>query len=128
LKKFFARGGKFLMVDGWGDFDVPPKVAIDYYNAVVAKTGAKAAKEGMRFFMIPGGTHIPGTNGAENFNIDAVAILENWKKTGQAPDTLIVTHYKNGMEVGKRLVCQYPQVAMYNGSGNTEDPAGYTCK
>jgi feruloyl esterase len=128
LKKFFARGGKLLMVDGWGDFDVPPKVAIDYYKNVVAKTGAAATKESMRFFMVPGMAHTPGTAGAENFNFDAVSILEEWKKTGKAPETLIVSHFKNGMEVGKRLVCQYPQVAMYNGSGNTEDPASYTCK
>jgi hypothetical protein len=25
-------------------------------------------------------------------------------------------------------VCQYPQVAMYKGSGNTEDAASYSCK
>ena len=36
--------------------------------------------------------------------------------------------FKNGKEVGKRLVCQYPQVAMYKGSGNTEDPASFMCK
>ncbi len=39
-----------------------------------------------------------------------------------------MNHYKNGMEVGKRLVCQYPKVATYKGSGNTEDPASFVCK
>jgi feruloyl esterase len=128
LTKFFARGGKILMVDGWNDFDVPPKVAIDYYKNVLARVGPKATKESMRFFMVPGGIHTPGTTGAENFNFDAVALLEEWKKTGKAPDVLIVTHYKNGMEVGKRLVCQYPQIAIYKGSGGTEDPASFACK
>ena len=128
LKKFFMRGGKMLMVDGWADTDVPPKVAIDYYHNVVAKTGEKLTKEGLRFFMVPGQAHVPGTTGPENFNFDSLSILEEWKKTGKAPDTLIVTHLKNGMEVGKRLVCQYPQIAMYKGSGNTEDPASYMCK
>jgi len=33
LGKFFARGGKLLLVDGWNDTAVPPKVAINYYNA-----------------------------------------------------------------------------------------------
>jgi hypothetical protein len=32
------------------------------------------------------------------------------------------------MQVGKRLVCQYPKVPTYKGSGNTEDPASFTCK
>lgn len=128
LSKFFARGGKLLLVEGWSDTAVPPKVAINYYKAVVSKVGAKAVKESMRFFMVPGMGHGPGTNGEENFNFNALEVVEEWKKTGKAPDTLVFAHYKNGMEVGKRLVCQYPQVAMYKGSGNTEDPASYACK
>ena len=128
LTKFFGRGGKLLLVDGWADTAVPPKVALNYYKNVVATTGAKAVKESMRFFMVPAMGHGPGTNGAENINFNALDTIEEWKRTGKAPDTLIVTHYKNGMEVGKRLVCQYPQVAMYRGSGNTEDPASYQCR
>jgi feruloyl esterase len=127
LKRFFARGGKLLLVDGWADTAVPPKVAINYYKNVLAKTGAGSVKESMRFFIVPGMGHGPGTNGVENFNFDALGVVEQWKQTGKAPDQLIVSHYKNGMEVGKRLVCQYPQVARYKG-GNTEDPAGYGCR
>ena len=72
--------------------------------------------------------HGPGTAGAENFNVDAVGLIEQWKEGGSAPDQLIVSHFKNGMEIGKRLVCQYPQIALYKGSGDQEDPASYTCK
>jgi feruloyl esterase len=128
LKAFFGRGGKLLLVEGWNDTAVPPKVAIDYYKKVVATVGAKAAKESMRFFMVPGMGHGPGTTGPDNYNFDSLGIVEQWKQTGKAPDTLIVSHFKDGMEVGKRLVCQYPQVAMYKGSGNTEDAASYSCK
>jgi feruloyl esterase len=128
LKRFFARGGKLLLVDGWADTSVPPKVAINYYKNVLTKTGAGAVKESMRFFIVPAMGHGPGTTGVENFNFDALGVVEQWKQTGKAPDQLIVSHYKNGMEVGKRLVCQYPQVARYEGGGNTEDPARYACK
>ena len=128
LGKFFARGGKLLLVDGWSDTAVPPKVAINYYNAVVAKLGAKTVRESMRFFMVPGMGHGPGTNGPENFNFDALGLIEQWKEHGTAPDRLIVSHYKDGMEIGKRLVCQYPQVAIYKGSGSPENPASYSCK
>ncbi len=128
LRKFFARGGKLLLVDGWSDTAVPPKVAINYYKNVVAKTGAKPVAESMRFFMVPGMGHGPGTAGEENFNFDALSIIEQWKQIGKAPDQLIVDHYKNGMAVGKRLVCQYPKVAVYRGSGNTEDPSSFVCK
>ncbi|OFW27935.1 MAG: hypothetical protein A3G76_09350 [Acidobacteria bacterium RIFCSPLOWO2_12_FULL_65_11] len=126
--KFFARGGKLLLIEGWSDTTVPPKVAIDYYKNVVAKTGAGPTRQSMRFFMVPGMGHGPGTNGEENFNFTALNILEEWAETGRAPDTLIVDHYKNGMMVGKRLVCQYPMTPTYNGTGNTEDPASFACK
>src|SRR5215471_3860847 len=128
LGKFFARGGKLLLVDGWADTAVPPKVAMNYYNAVVKKLGAKTVKESMRFFMVPAMGHGPGTNGAENFNFDALALIEQWREQGKAPDQLVVTHFKDGKQIGTRLVCQYPKVAMYNGSGNSEDSASYSCK
>ena len=128
LGRFFARGGKLLLVDGWSDTAVPPKVAINYYNAVVAKLGARTVEASMRFFMVPGMGHGPGTNGPENFSFDALTLIEQWKENGKAPDQLVVSHFKEGMEVGKRLVCQYPQIAMYKGVGNQEDPASYTCK
>jgi feruloyl esterase len=84
----------------------------------------------MRFFLVPGMGHIPGvgTKGEHGFTFDPLALVEAWKDTGKAPDHLIVTHLQNGRAVGKRLVCQYPQVAMYKGSGNTEDPASFVCK
>jgi len=128
LRKFFARGGKLLLVDGWSDAAVPPKVAINYYNAVVEKTGARQTRDSMRFFMVPGMGHGPGTTGDENVNYDALAIIEQWKQTGKAPEELIFDHYKNGMQVGKRLVCQYPKAPAYKGSGNTADPASFVCK
>jgi feruloyl esterase len=128
LSKFFARGGKLLLVDGWSDTSVPPKVAMNYYRAVVAKLGARPVSESMRFFMVPGMGHGPGTTGDENFNYDALNVIEQWKQSGKAPDELIFDHYKNGMQVGKRLVCQYPKIPTYKGSGNTEDPASFACK
>jgi feruloyl esterase len=128
LRKFFARGGKLLLVGGWNDASVPPKVAVNYYKEVVGKVGAKTVQQSMRFFMVPGMGHGVGTTGPENFSFDALAMVESWKQTGKAPEELIVNHYKNGMEVGKRLVCQYPKIAIYKGSGNTEDPASFSCK
>ena len=128
LSKFFARGGKLLLVDGWADTSVPPKVAINYYNAVVRKLGANRVGESMRFFMVPGMGHGPGANGSENFNFDALATIEQWKERGNAPDQLAVDHYKDGKQVGTRLVCQYPRVAVYKGNGDAENSASYTCK
>jgi feruloyl esterase len=128
LSKYFARGGKLLLIGGWGDASVPPDVAVNYYNAVLAKTGEKETRESMRFFMVPGMGHGVGTTGAENFNVDTLGLIETWKKTGKAPDHLVMSHYKNGVEVGKRLVCPYPEIARFKGSGSGEDPGSFECK
>ena len=129
LRRFFARGGKLLLVDGWNDAAVPPKVAINYFNRVVATVGERQARESMRFFMVPGMGHGPGTAGPENFDFDALSLIEQWKEHGVAPDQLIVGHYKDGKRAGGRLVCQYPRVAFYKGGGlDTEDPASFECR
>ena len=128
LSRFFARGGKLLLVDGWSDTAVPPKVAINYYKNVVATLGQRRVDQSMRFFMVPGMGHGPGTTGKENFNFNALDIIERWRTTGQAPDQLVVAHYQDGAEVGSRLVCRYPQMPRYRGSGNIEVPASFVCR
>ena len=129
LRRFFGRGGKLLLVGGWNDAAVPPKVAIDYYNRVVATVGERQTRESLRFFMVPGMGHGPGTGGTENFDFDALALVEQWKEKGVVPDRLIVGHFKNGTRVGARLVCQYPRVAFYKGAGlDPEDPDSFECR
>jgi feruloyl esterase len=73
-------------------------------------------------------THGVGTTGAENFNVDTLALIEQWRQTGKAPGQLVMDHYKDGKQVGRRLVCQYPAIARYKGSGNPEDPTSFECK
>jgi feruloyl esterase len=109
LTRYFARGGKLLLIGGWADAAVPPAVAVDYYKKVVNTTGSKATKESMRFFMVPGMAHGFGTTGAENFNTDALAVIEQWKRTGKAPDKLVLEHYKDGKQIAPYRVCQYLQ-------------------
>jgi feruloyl esterase len=129
LRRFFARGGKLLLVGGWNDAAVPPKVAINYFNRVVAVVGERQSRESLRFFMVPGMGHGPGTGGAENFDFDALSLIEQWKEKGVVPERLIVGHYKDGKRVGARLVCQYPRVAFYRGGGlDPEQPDSFECR
>ncbi len=55
LSAFRARGGKLLMWQGWTDTTLEPRTAVNYYNSVVAVTGA-----GLH---LPGLTDDPGENG-----------------------------------------------------------------
>jgi feruloyl esterase len=128
LNPFFDKGGRLIIIGGWNDNQVPPKQAVDYYLAVVQKVGERKARAHLRLFMVPGMQHGPGTGGAENMDFDALALLTQWQEQGVAPDRLLVTHYKDGKAVGKRLVCPWPEVAFYRGRGDGEDPASWNCR
>ena len=113
-------------LEGWADATIAPGGALDYYNEVVGKRGgSKLARDSARLFMVPGMGHRPGRNGAENYDIDTFKILTERKQSGKAPDQLVEARYQGGAEVGKRLVCAYPRVAVYKGSGRAEDPANF---
>jgi feruloyl esterase len=128
LRRYFARGGRLLLIEGWNDTAVPPKVAINYYNRVVAAVGERAVRESMRFFMVPGMGHGPGTAGPVNFNFDALALIEAWREKGQVPEQLVVDQFRDGKRVGTRLVCQYPRVPTYKGTGSPMEAASFDCR
>lgn len=127
LSKFLGHGGKLLLLGGWNDTAIAPSTNYDYYNAVVAKMGGKA-KDSVRLFMIPGMGHCPGGNGPSTFDIDSLSLLDQWRNSGKAPDQLIAQHRINGQPDRKILVCAYPKVAVFKGSGDMNDPANFVCK
>ena len=128
LRRYFARGGKLLLIEGWNDTAVPPKVAINYYNRVVATVGERAVRDSMRFFMVPGMGHGPGTAGPLNVNFDALSLIEQWREKAHVPDQLVVALFRDGKEVGTRLVCQYPRVPTYKGAGSQTDASSFECR
>jgi feruloyl esterase len=128
MSAFAKRGGKLLVVGGWADTGTPPGGSVDYYNSVVKKMSEKQTRDFFRLFMVPGMNHQMGTNGSENFNFDSLKAVMDWQATGKAPDSIVATHYKNGKEAGKRLICPYPLVAVYKGSGAQDNPMNFGCK
>jgi feruloyl esterase len=128
IKAFVARGGKLMLYAGWGDPFVPPGISVDYYNKVVDTIGKKAAQDSVRLFMVPGMRNCPGTVGAEAFNFDPMAVVQQWKESGTAPDAIIAPHFQNGKEVGTRLICAYPKVALYKGSGDPHEARNFACR
>jgi feruloyl esterase len=125
LRKFFARGGKLVIYEGWADYTIPPGGAIDYYKSVEAKAGAKSSKDSMRLFMVPGGAHC-GQERTDEFN--RLTAIEQWVENGKAPDQIIATRVAEGKPTRTRPLCPYPQVAAYKGSGSTDDAANFACK
>jgi feruloyl esterase len=126
LSKFVRHGGKLLLVGGWNDTAIAPSTNYDYFNAVIAKMGNRG-KDSVRLFMVPGMGHCPGGNGPSTFDLDTIAMLDQWKSTGQAPDQVIAQHRTAGQADRRILVCAYPNAAIYKGSGSSDDPANFRC-
>lgn len=142
LRRFQARGGKLILYHGWSDAAIPGQYIIDYYQDVQKKLGAKKAAGFVRLFMVPGMQHCGGGSGANDFGQGGVAqgspknnisaALEQWVEQGIAPEEIIARRFKPGASPAvaekTRPLCAYPNVAVYKGSGDTNDAANFTCQ
>jgi len=125
LQPFVARGGKLIQYHGWADPQITPGSSVDYYESVLEKMGNKV-KDNYRLFMVPGMGHCGGGDGPASF--DMLAALEQWVEKGKAPDSVPAAHLTNAQPDRTRILCPYPQVATYKGSGDTNDAANFSCK
>jgi feruloyl esterase len=126
LQPLFAHGGKLLMYHGWADPGIAPGNSVNYYTSVVEVAGAAKAKNEVRLFMVPGMGHCRGGDGTDTF--DAVAALDQWVTKGEAPDEIPASHRTKGVVDKTRPLCPYPKVAVYKGSGDSNDAANFSCR
>jgi feruloyl esterase len=57
-----------------------------------------------------------------------VTALERWVEDGAAPDQIVASRTSSGVVDRTRPLCPYPQVAVYKGTGNTDDAANFACR
>jgi len=126
LQRFFDRGGKLLMYHGWSDPQVTPINSVSYYKDVLNTMGKGSAGKSIALFMIPGMNHCSGGPGADTF--DKMKVMEDWVEKGIEPKGIVASHLTNGVVDKTRPLCPYPKVAKYNGSGDTNDAANFSCK
>jgi feruloyl esterase len=125
LKKFVGRGGKIIQYHGWADPQIPSGASTNYYEDVLKAMGPKV-KDNYRLFMVPGMNHCGGGDGPASF--DMVTAIEQWVEQKKAPDTIPAAHLSNGQPDRTRILCPYPQVATYKGSGDPNSAANFACK
>jgi hypothetical protein len=115
------RGGKILLWHGGADPQIPWEQTSYYYRQVANNYGGyEALSPWFRFFLAPGVTHCGGGNGPQ-----PQAMFENmvnWVENGVAPDHLLSS---GGGRT--RPLCAWPQTAIYNGSGSTDDINSFHC-
>ncbi len=125
LSPFKAHGGKLLLYHGWADPGIAPGHTLDFYKGVLAKMGPKQ-DDWLKLYMVPGMLHCQGGDGPDQFN--KMAVIERWRESGEAPKAIIASHVTNGQVDRTRPLCAYPQVAVYKGTGSSNDAASFTCR
>jgi feruloyl esterase len=127
LKPFISRGGKLIQYHGWSDPQISPRNSTQYYERVLkASGGAGSVHASYRLFMAPGMGHCSGGEGPNTF--DMVSALEQWVEQRKAPDQIIASRATKGVVDRTRPLCPYPQVAVYKGTGSTDDAGNFACR
>jgi feruloyl esterase len=131
LKPFFARGGKLIQYHGWSDPQISPGNSVDYYKSVLGTLGdtpeaAARVRDSYRLFMVPGMAHCGGGEGTSSF--DMAAAMEQWVEAKRPPGRIIASRVRNGKVDRTRPLCPYPQIAVYKGTGSTDDETNFACR
>jgi feruloyl esterase len=124
LSEFRSKGGKLLMFTGWSDMAITPLGTIAYYEDVIGND--PTAAEDVKLFMMPGVGHCLGGDGPSWVNwIDEI---DNWVRGEETPEQVTVYFVDEQFQPsGTQLLCAYPEVAVYDGSGDPKNVASFKC-
>ena len=128
LSAFRAAGGKLIIDNGWMDGSLTPHGTIDYYESVI--NFDPTASDDVRLFVRPGVAHCQGGPGPDGTNY--IVALEEWLDSGVAPEQLDAPYATSApgrppSGRGGRIICAHPNVVTYDGSGDPNDPASFSC-
>ena len=140
LHPFLSGGGRLILYHGWNDPGIPALMTVNYYDAV-QRIGKTEVEKGVRLYMVPGMQHCGGGPGATEFGQDmgprgdathdVFTALEKWTERGDAPGTLTATKLEGTgaarTVVMTRPLCPYPQIAKYDGKGDTRKATSFAC-
>jgi feruloyl esterase len=119
-----------IIYQGLADHDTTPYEIQLYYEALARASGGLAElTKNARLFLAPGMEHCEGGPGPNL--LDPLESLDNWVEHGSPPEKIVAKKFDNDDPSRPLLrsmpLCPYPAIAQYDGRGNTNDAASWTC-
>jgi feruloyl esterase len=125
LREFRKHRNKLIIYHGASDPVFSVNDTIRWYRRLRWKTHG-TADHFARLFVIPGMTHCSGGPATDAF--DALTPIVNWVENGEAPDQIAATARNTTPWPGRtRPLCPYPEQTRYNGSGDINNAANFSC-
>jgi Tannase and feruloyl esterase len=127
IHPFVASGGKLILWHGGNDSALSVTSTTAYYQQVVGALGGQAnADDVVRYYTAPGVNHCFGGPGADT--VDLLSALDRWVGKRKAPGTLAASKVDaTGATQFTRPLCVYPAYPRYNGQGDVNAAASYSC-
>ncbi|WJG09592.1 tannase/feruloyl esterase family alpha/beta hydrolase [Aliiglaciecola sp. LCG003] len=124
---FKDNGYKLIVYSGQADPVFSSKYHLQWYNELITKNGGlDATRAFARLFLVPGMNHCGG--GPSTSSFDALSALKSWVEEDTVPAYIMATAPEDTPWPGRtRPLCAYPEQARYNGSGDIEDHANFSC-
>jgi hypothetical protein len=122
---FRRKQGKLLLYAGMSDPVFSTLDLTQYYKRLEEDNGGEInAQSFARLFLVPGMNHRNGGPGLDDF--DTLDTIQAWVGDGKAPDSMVA--HGTAFPGRTRPLYAYPLVATYNGRGDSEDSASFTCR
>lgn len=158
ISPFAHRGGKLIHYHGLSDGLIPARSSIYFHQQVLGTLipAGVNVPDFYKFYLVPGMQHcrgsvndapwyiagggqpfvlgptVSGVPGFDDAKHNALLALMEWVEQGIAPEEIIATKYVNDSVAAgvkkQRPLCPYPSQARYDGQGNPDDAASWTCK
>ena len=136
LDGFRKAGGKLILWHGWSDPLISALHTVGYYQQLARHFAApgddEAAAVGKladfsRLFLAPGVYHCGGGPGPND--LATLPALEAWVERGVAPESIPAAHHTPAGSVDRtRPICAAPRRATYDGKGDINAAASFSCK
>ena len=128
LRAFDRRGGKMMVYHGASDSAVSVNDTLRWYQAMSAQMGV-GTQDFARMFVVPGMAHCRGGPATDSF--DMLPQLVDWVENGVAPDAVLARASNPGyfgVAARSRPLCPYPRFSRYQGHGDINDAASFSCR